>query len=375
MRKKISLLSLIYYAFVACSTGGDDKLFVPHIEISTKSIDFEANGGVKEIQIISNFDYVVLSNSNWLTAEKGENFMVKVKVESSKATESRSGKIYITSNHYSITETIVVSQGAYVPTIDTSGWAEVPSMPESANLEYCFHDKLPSNNKLRNYSFCFDKEKYCALWVAYPLHKCYIEGNGKRTDDWAFDPCCVEDQYEPNLRNSYYSQGGGTNTHSRGHQLPSADRLASDADNATTFYYTNMTPQLQSLNGGTWASLEGNITNKWICSDTLYVVTGAHFEPGVNYDYAWDNKGQGKACAVPTHYYKVILRTKKGDSGKWVGNCSAGELQCAGFWFEHKGNAPRQTMTVAEIERKTGYTFFPNVKNAPKSVYNDSDWK
>ena len=150
--------------------------------------------------------------------------------------------------------------------------------------------------------------------------------------------------------------------------------MASDEDNATTFYYTNMTPQLQSLNGGTWQSLEENITKKWICSDTLYVVTGAHFEPGANYNYAWDSKGMGKACAVPTHYYKVILRTKKGNSGKWVGNCSASELQCVGFWFEHAAKAPRQTMSVAEIEKKTGHIFFPNVKNAPKSTYNASEW-
>ena len=257
--------------------------------------------------------------------------------------------------------------------INTDGWAEMPDVVENANWEYGYHDKLPSNNKLRNYSFCFDKEKHCALWVAYPLHKCYIEGNGHRTDDWEYDPCCIEDKYEPDLQNAYYPQNGDKYSHSRGHQLPSADRLASDADNSTTFYFTNMTPQLQSLNGGTWASLEGNITKKWICSDTLYIVTGAHFAEG--YGYAYDNKGYGKACAVPTHYYKVILRTKSGNSSKWVGDCSADELQCIGFWFEHKGGAARQTMSVAEIEQKTGHIFFPNVPNAPKEEYNESDWQ
>ena len=373
--KKILFHLLALCCIVACSTGADEKPFVPHLDIYPKSITFEAEGGVKEIRIVANFNYDILPNVNWLSAEKGENFSVRVKAQNSKATESRSGKIYIVSSQHDITEVISVSQGAHVPTLDTSGWAEIPAMAENANWEYGFHDKLPSNNRLRNYSFCFDKEKYCALWVAYPLHECYIDGGGKRTDAWSYDPCCIDDKYEPNLRNSYYSQGGGTNTHSRGHQLPSADRLASNEDNATTFYYTNMTPQLQSLNGGTWASLEDNITNNWICKDTLYVVTGAHFEQGANYDYAWDSKGMGKACAVPTHYYKVILRTKKGNSGKWVGNCSASELQCVGFWFEHKGGAARQTMSVAEIEKKTGHTFFPNVKNAPKSTYNPSDWQ
>ena len=353
--------------------------FAATLKVATNSISVSDKGATKSVTIESNILWSASCNANWVTitptsGEKGSSTL-NIKIGANTKTATRNAVVKVFNNEYNIERQIAVSQEAYVLPVKTNGWAEIPAKVENANWEYGYHDKLPSNNKLRNYSFCFDKEKYCALWVAYPLHECYTEGNGHRTDDWGYDPCCIDDKYEPNLRNSYYSQGGGTNTHSRGHQLPSADRLASDADNATTFYYTNMTPQLQSLNGGTWASLEDNITNKWICKDTLYVVTGAHFEQGANYDYAWDSKGMGKPCAVPTHYYKVILRTKSGNSGKWVGNCSASELQCVGFWFEHAAKAPRQTMSVAEIERKTGHTFFLNVKNAPKSTYNPSDWQ
>ena len=49
-------------------------------------------------------------------------------------------------------------------------------------------------------------------------------------------------------------------------------------------------------------------------------------------------------------------------------------VSAIGFWFEHKGGAPRQTMSVADIEDKTGHTFFPNVPNAPKDIYNASEW-
>ena len=372
--KKLSLsLFMLCCAIVACSTSGGDKPFEPYLQIHPESLTFDAKGGERDVQVIANFEYEITPNVDWLSVEKGEQFWVKIKVEPSKVTEKRSGKIVVKSKRDDTSKVLSVAQEAYVPPINTDGWAEMPTKVERVNLEYGYHDKLPSNNKLRNYSFCFDKEKHCALWVAYPLHKCYTEGSGHRTDDWGYDPCCVDDNYEPNLKNAYYPQGGSSYSHSRGHQLPSADRLASDDDNATTFYYTNMTPQLQSLNGGTWEDLESDIRKKWMCSDTLYVVTGAHFAP--EYGYAYDNKGAGKACAVPTHYYKVILRTKKGNSGKWVGNCSASELQCVGFWFEHAAKAPRQTMTVAEIEKKTGLTFFPNVKNAPKSTYSSSDWQ
>ena len=370
--KKISLtLFMLCCAIVACSTSGNEP-FEPYLQIRPESIAFDAKGGVEKVQILANFEYEIVPNVDWLSAEKGEEYWVYVTADASKVTEKRSGEIVISSKQHNVAKVITVSQEAYVKPFNTDGWAEMPAKAESANLEYCYHDKLPSNNKLRNYSFCFDKEKHCALWVAYPLHECYTEGGGKRTNAWGYDPCCIDDDIESNLKNAYYPQGGSSYSHSRGHQLPSADRLASDADNATTFYYTNMTPQLQSLNGATWGALEGDLRSKWMCSDTLYVVTGAHFDKG--YGYAYDNKGAGKPCAVPTHYYKVILRTKKGNSGKWVCNCSADELQCVGFWFEHKGGAVRQTMSVAEIEKKTGHTFFPNVKNAPKSTYNPSEW-
>ena len=373
--KKIALNIFVFCcALLSCSPGGEEKPFEPYLQIRPESVSFDAEGGVEDVQVLTNFDYEIISSVDWLSVEKdnSRDFWIKVKAEASKVTSERKGEIIISSKLYNVAKIIKVSQGAYVQPILTNGWAEMPAKMDGANLEYCYHDKLPSNNKLRNYSFCFDREKHCALWVAYPLHECYTEGGGKRTNAWSYDPCCVDDAYEPNLKNAYYPQGGSSYSHSRGHQLPSADRLASNEDNATTVYYTNMTPQLQSLNGATWETLEGDLRNKWMCSDTLYVVTGAHFAPG--YGYAYDNKGAGKACAVPTHYYKVILRTKSGNSGKWVGNCSANELKCVGFWFEHQGGAARQTMSVAEIEKKTGLTFFTNIKNAPKTTYNASEW-
>lgn len=72
---------------------------------------------------------------------------------------------------------------------------------------------------------------------------------------------------------------GGTfaTTYNRGHQLPNADRKVSSLANKQVYYYSNMTPQIASFNSPIWAALEGNVRTKWICSDTLYVVTGLPF--------------------------------------------------------------------------------------------------
>ena len=375
MKKILVCLLALCFAITSCSLPGAGESSKPMLSASPNAIVFDAEGGTESVKIVANTDYLVLYNANWLSHEQTADGL-KITVEPSTQKEPRTVHIVVTDKNYTVSAAIKVTQKAYVKPINTWGWAEMPAKVENENWEYGYHHELPSNNALRNYSFCFDKEKHCSIWVAYPLHKCYIEGDGGRTDDWGYDPCCIDNTYEPDLSGSYYPQGGASsNSHSRGHHLPSADRVASYADNLTTFYCTNVTPQLQSLNGGTWMSLEDALrSNKYMCKDTLYVVTGAHFEPNVNYDYAWDSKGYGKACAVPTHYYKVVLRTKSGNSGKWVGDCSADELKCVGFWFEHKGGASRQTMSVADIEKKTGHTFFVNVPNAPKDKYNSSEW-
>lgn len=258
-------------------------------------------------------------------------------------------------------------------TATMKGWAEMPAKVENPNWEYGYHSTLPSNSQLRNYSFCFDKEKYCSVWVAYPLHSCYL-GDISRDDKWRYDPCCIDDRYEPDMSGSY-KLPNESSIYDRGHHMPSADRTKSEADNLSTFYATNVTPQLAGLNRGKWSTLEKSVRSKWICADTIYVVSGAHFEKNTTYTYTCDAGGNGKRCPVPTHYYKVILRTKQGDSDKWVVECSADELMCVGFWFENKSGAERQPMSVSEIERKTGMTFFTNVPNAPKEIYNASDWE
>lgn len=258
-------------------------------------------------------------------------------------------------------------------TVARSGWAELPATIESDNLIYGYHDKLPSDNTLRNYSFCFDKDKHCSIWVAYPLHSCYL-GEVSRNDKWKFDPTFVDDGVEPNVKSAYKYDASGSSTHDRGHQLPAADRTRGGEDNMTTFYGTNVTPQLATLNRGRWKSLEDDVRD-WICADTLYVVSGAHFDKGVKYDLIRDEGGKGKDCPIPTHYYKVLLRTKRGNTGKSVAKCTADELICIGFWIEHTAKPEREAVSVAEIERRTGQTFFPNVPNAPKGHFDITNWQ
>ena len=215
----------------------------------------------------------------------------------------------------------------------------------------------------RNYSFCYDAAHYVARWVAYPMHSYYTSGSYDDKDFYQ-DPSFTTDEQ---IGNTY--KNGTVNN--RGHQIAKAQRKVTDLARKQTNYYTNMTPQNGTLNGGKWAQLEAKEREEWMCNDTLYMVSGCHFD---NYNFKIPNR-DGKTCPVPTHYFKVMLRTKSGKLGKRVQECSANELICAGYWVTNSSKATPVIKSVAEIEQLTGFTFFANVPNAPKNTFTASDWE
>ena len=247
-----------------------------------------------------------------------------------------------------------------------NSWAELPTKVENTNYQYVTHYGLLNNQTIRNYSICFDKTKKAALWVAYPIHDAYLRKNVERTNRWAFDPI-VPQSFQANCVEHSYK-----GSYDRGHQIASADRVCTDEMNAQTFYMSNMTPQLNRLNQDMWANLENKVRNNK-CSDTLYVVTGVYFDSNATtYD------GAGNIVSLPSNYYKVLLRTKSGSTGKAIKDCSADELISIGFWVEHKSygqDIPRSICTkVADIEAKTGFTFFPQVSASVKQQNNPTQW-
>lgn len=249
-----------------------------------------------------------------------------------------------------------------------SGWAELPeTIEKSGDYYYTWHitdAKYSNGNKARNYSVCYSKDKMCPMWIAAPLHTFYIKGAHGRTDAYKTDP------------NFDFTQPGKWSGYSRGHMLASNNRHAgvtsSGLVNKQVFYYSNIAPQISNFNSGDWGKVDGVMDAQWESrSDTTYAVYGCY----------WD-KANGKeiinGTKIPTHYYMVMLRAKKGVN-KWVVNCSADELECIAVMMEHKDwtSLPALStfaMSVADLEKKTGFVYFGNVPNAPKNTFNASDW-
>lgn len=263
-----------------------------------------------------------------------------------------------------------------------SGWAElVPEDESNSDYHYAYHlcpDLNIDGYKARNYTVCFSAEHHCPVWVAAPRHACY-EGSANRTNAYKKDP-----DIPSNIQYNSKDTGGGCN---KGHMLGSAERTRSTEINRQVFYYSNIAPQYSSgfnTGGGGWNTLEDWI-DKQVCADTTYLVIGTYFEP---YTDKYGNSASPKKISFggrndvscPTMFYIAVLRTKKGNSRKWVVDCSADELKSAVFVRCHNNAlkgvkvSSKDMISVAELEKLTGHTFFSNVPNAPKESYTPSDW-
>ncbi|MBO6168637.1 MAG: DNA/RNA non-specific endonuclease [Bacteroidales bacterium] len=233
-------------------------------------------------------------------------------------------------------------------------WLELPATKAGDGLTFFVHDMdggkyiSPAKSGVRNWSMYWDNAEHLSCWVAYPLNN-KLKGSGSRTNLWGFDPLLPKDA-QPDLTGGSY--GGGW---TRGHQIPSADRLNFNA-NVSTFYGTNMTPQQYDFNGEIWASLEARVRSYASLADTLYVVTGCLYKDSSLYTGA----NSGFAVRVPTHYFKALLF--KGISTYAV----ADGYMAAGFLLPHdesirKDNYTKYIMSIDELESKTGIDFFPNL--------------
>lgn len=239
----------------------------------------------------------------------------------------------------------------------------------------------------RNYSLLYDPSTYTSYWVAYPLCRAHLATG--REDRWAYDPSLPDSLQTSVLKNymldRFATKHYRSNYYARGHQIPNADRNASPAMQAQTYYSTNLTPQLQNgFNGLIWAKLEKGIRD---CAqhytDTLYVVTGASFalqtpdqvggdasaipgSAGVSVIPGPDrfvvNRNDGKRLPIPRWYWKAVLKVHRDTLGLPV------QASSVAFFLPHvdlKGHQFKEyVIPVDSLETLTGFDFFPALSDS-----------
>lgn len=216
-------------------------------------------------------------------------------------------------------------------------------------------------NSTLNYSLEYNYASHHTRWVAFTFYDKTSERNTKRTNAWSTDPYLLE-----YTDNAYDFRGSG---YDRGHLVASADRLYSIPANEQTFYYSNMSPQIHSFNGGIWASLENKVQAWGALSairDTLYVAKGGTIAPHQVMGTIGDNN-----IVVPKYYFMALL-AQKGATYKSIA-----------FWFEHKAHPSPYSLqdyavSVEELEELTGIDFFHNLADdielTVEKQYNLQDW-
>lgn len=332
------------------------------------------------------FDVNLAANVAWTATSSDSNFKVsqtsgdKSKMltisynDNPSSSATRVAIITFTTTDAAVTDKelkLIITQQAYqvLKSDAVMNWLELPAITPKERFAYVSHDTQLSGKTVRSFSMWYDADNRFSQWVAYPLYSS-IMGSGSRSDSWDYDPK-VPQRDQAALFKSF-----GVSGYDRGHQLPSADRLATEEANKATFYFTNITAQNSTLNANIWGSLEGKIRSWVSSSDTLYVVTGAVAQTSkdTNIEYLKDN--DGKNVAIPKAYFKVVLKYSKSASQN-------GGYSAIGFWFENKAYTDTNisayyAKSVKEIEALTGFNFFHNlddeIEKAVESSYSPSSW-
>ena len=228
---------------------------------------------------------------------------------------------------------------------------ELPAVTAQDSVVFITHEFDLNGKKVHNYSAYYDARYKVSHWIAYPLYADMLSGV-QRTDAWAYDPKVPERDQARILK--------AITGYSRGHQLPSADRLVNTEANAQTFYATNITPQNEDMNSGVWETLENDLRVVARNCDTVFVVTGCVVKTANDPTIRYTQDNDGVSIAIPKAYYKVCLKYKASSS-------TNGGYSAIGFWMENKplsGSVGNYVKSVDEIEALTGFDFFHNLDDA-----------
>ncbi len=160
--------------------------------------------------------------------------------------------------------------------------------------------------------------------------------------------------------NSDYS----ANDYDRGHMVPAGDMKWSFQAMKESFYFTNICPQSQKLNGGIWADLENQCRTWAKDKKTIYIAAGPVIEQTM------ERMGENE-IAIPKRFYKVVCV-----------QLADGSYEGVGFLFENrpyvKTKVKEMYVPIYEVEQATGLDFFPllpdKLEKEMESKVNESFW-
>lgn len=251
--------------------------------------------------------------------------------------------------------------------------------------QYVEHTVSFRGQEILNYALEWVADKRHASWVAFSFDNETSQKHVNRTDEWLPDPFIPTSPQESDHKSDGFDKG---------HLCASDDRSYNRTANEQTFYYTNISPQMTSFNGGYWVTFE-KLVQTWARSgeyDKLYVAKGGTIDQLLINFTGTQNAADGRkpqtdangltrhGLACP-HYYFMAILAQKGES-----------YQAIGFLVEHRDDygydndhqAPvsqtlAHALSIDELEEQTQLDFFCNlpdkIETEVETAYNEADWE
>lgn len=219
------------------------------------------------------------------------------------------------------------------------------SQPNSSEFDDTFLPGSTTGVLINHNAFTlsYSEKDEQAEWVAYELSKNDLSNNNfKRPYFIEDDKVKTKSAHWRNYKNSGYD---------RGHLCAAGDRRRSLESYTETFLTSNISPQNPEFNSGIWNRLEQKVRYWADKYNGVYIVTGGVLKGEMI------TIGKEKV-SVPNEFYKIVV------------DVSNGKYKAIAFLIP---NAPSEksfyeyTVSIDEIEAKTGIDFFPNL---PDSIEN-----
>lgn len=225
---------------------------------------------------------------------------------------------------------------------------------------------LPSAEYIEHIAFFteYAEEHEQAKWVMHMITTDVVNLGSARTNDFRVDPLvttgtAVELDYfikstDDSGKDVYDGFG-----YDRGHLAPSADFRWSSRALSESYFYSNMSPQVGDFNRKIWAELESYLRGYVISNNSnLIVITGPVLDDSLSKIPRSVN-----GVSIPNQFYKIAYDPLNGQAIAFLMNNEGSTKEISSF-----------ATSVDEIERITGFDFYPNIDESIESKVNTEHW-
>jgi endonuclease G, mitochondrial len=164
----------------------------------------------------------------------------------------------------------------------------------------------------------------------------------------------------------------------RGHIVNDASLKDEFVEELNTYTMANMAPQTCQLNRGIWLTAEGVVRNWAYKYGDIYVITGSIFDRDGDGKRDPDksavrmkSRSGSQRVAVPSSFFKLIYRPLSGSKyGAIAFTFDNNHDKHGTKWAESSKYMKSRQLSLSELEKVTGLTFFP----ANAKIYENVSW-